>query len=118
MSYIEDSNYDDIFWGYASNEKEFVDFLLSLWNKNVVGNDEIKFYNTMRAKFPIGFSHELDRPGEYIKYPSPTETDKYTIGKKPKGNEYPVVILYEVDVEAINRDKVFTWVSLNRLRKE
>ena len=117
MKHIEDTNYENMFWGYAENEKDFTDFLLSLWNKkdyewyhdfsmrvaNVFQNEESIFFDIIRAKFP----------DDCEEYPSPTEIDKYTIGKKPQGSEYPVVILYDV---TSGIDSVFTWVSLNEFK--
>ncbi len=118
MKHVEDTNYENMFWGYAENEKDFTDFLLSLWNKkdyewcrgfsmyfgNVFRNDESNFFDVIKAKFIEGDCEE---------YPAPTETDKYTIGKKPKKSEYPVVILYDVTND---KDVVFTWVSLNEFK--
>ena len=119
MKHIEDNNYENMFWGYAENEKDFTDFLLSLWNKkdydryrgavissnNVFQNEESIFFDIIRAKFP----------DDCEEYPSPTETYKYTIGKKPKESEYPVVLLYDATSSI---DSVFTWVSLNKFKGE
>ena len=115
MKHIEDNNYENMFWGYAENEKDFTDFLLSLWNKkdydryrdclisnkNVFQNEESIFYDIIQAKMQDNDCEE---------YPPPTETDKYTIGKKPRESEYPVVLLYDA---TSGIDSVFTWVSLN-----
>ena len=127
LKHIEDNNYENMFWGYAENEKDFTDFLLSLWNKrdyewyydfsmriaNVFQNEESIFFDDINAEISPEMHYE-DNECEYIEYPSPTETDKYTIGKKPRESEYPVVLLYDVGND---KDRVFTWVSLNEFKR-
>lgn len=122
MKHIEDTYYESVFWGYAENEKDFTDFLLSLWNKRyydwrlrstvsigtVFKNSEIFFDNVRAMALPGVYSE-----GDKIEYPLPTETDKYIIGKKPHECEYPVVILLDVTND---KDRVLTWVSLNKLK--